>query len=428
MDNAHQNAINQLEEIAQILKPRYRDQSDQFDQIITQLKQPQKLTETKLKIKMDNGETKSFKAYRAQHNNARGPYKGGLRFHPQVTAAEVKALATWMTWKTAVTGIPFGGAKGGVVVDPRQLSQTELERLSRAYVRAMVDILGPWQDVPAPDVNTSPQIMAWMVDEFEQLINKKGLVQENPLAAFTGKPLALGGSKARKEATGLAGTFVLDRLFEKMDKDNKQEVTIAVQGFGNVGYWFAYHAQQKGYQVVAVSDSSGAVFQSEGLSPEEVLATKQEQGSVTAYQGENLSNQELLKLKVDVLVPAALENVITSQNANQIKANYIIEMANGPITPEADQILTKNEITIIPDILANAGGVTTSYFEWVQNLQGYSWTRQEVISKLKPLMEKAFEQMWQIKTDHKLNGRMATYLFAVKRVIDTMILRGQNQA
>lgn len=383
---------------------------------------------------MDNGQKKKFKAYRSQHNAARGPYKGGIRFHQDVNESEVKALSTWMTWKCAVTGIPYGGGKGGVVVDPRQLSQAELERLSRAYARFLANDIGPWVDVPAPDVNTTGQIMAWMVDEYEKVKKAQGSLQENPLATFTGKPLGLGGSQGRDEATGLGGVFVLEKLAEKKGWTRKQDITVAVQGFGNVGYWFAKHADALGYKVVAVSDSRGGIYLESGLDPEKTLECKRQTGSLakcfcneqscSVKAGKTITNQELLELEVDVLVPAALENVIDASNAARIKAKNIIEMANGPVTPEADEILRQHGVLLIPDVLANAGGVTTSYFEWVQNLSGYYWSHEEVLSKLRPLMESAFEDMWQMIELHKVDGRMAAYLNAVKKVVDAMMLRG----
>lgn len=433
MSNPHHNAVQQLESVAQLLRSQYKD-SKRFDNAIEILKEPDQVLETDLKVKMDDDSLQQFTAYRVQHNAARGPYKGGIRFHPGVTLDEIKALSTWMTWKCAVTGIPYGGAKGGVIVDPKKLSDKELERLSRAYADFLVDDIGPWIDIPAPDVNTNPQIMAWMVDQYQQAKLKQGNVAENPLATFTGKPLGLGGSAGRKEATGLAGVYILEKLSRVLGNKRRQDVTIAVQGFGNVGYWFAKHADNLGYKVIAVSDSKGGVYIENGLDPEATLKCKQKQGSVnkcmcldgecTPSLGKPISNQELLELEVDVLVPAALENVITKDNAAKIKAQAIIEMANGPTTPEADKILYHKKIVLVPDILANAGGVTVSYFEWVQNLHGYSWGKERVLKRLRPLMEEAFDSMWAMQRDHKVDGRMATYMTAVKRVIDTMMLRG----
>lgn len=436
----HKNAQQQLSAVAKLLRTNYTN-TEAFDQAIKALLEPDRVLETKLEITLDSGKKQQFQAYRSQHNNARGPYKGGIRFHQGVTLSEVKALSTWMTWKCAVTGTPYGGGKGGIVVDPRTLSQNELERLSRAYARFIADSIGAWVDVPAPDVNTNGQIMAWMVDEYQKIQAEKYPVrvgaQTNPLATFTGKPLELGGSEGREEATGLAGVFVLEKLVEKLGFTRKQDVTVAIQGFGNVGYWFAYHADRLGYKVVAVSDSKGGVYVESGLDPAQTLQCKRDQGSVgicrcthdscSTLHGKAITNQELLELPVTVLVPAALENVITADNADKIQATAVLEMANGPVTPEADQILAQRKIILVPDVLANAGGVTTSYFEWVQNLQGYAWTKEEVISKLKPLMEQSFAAMWEQKERHGVDGRTATYLSAVKRVIDAMLLRGTQK-
>lgn len=442
MLNPYENAMKQLEQVAELLGDQYSDRAA-FDAAIAQLKTSDKVLKTKLTVKMDDGSTKRFPAYRIQHNKARGPYKGGIRFHPGVTEDEVKALSTWMTWKCAVTGIPYGGAKGGVAVDPQQLSQAELERLSRAYARWVAADIGPWTDVPAPDVNTNGQIMAWMVDEWEQVQRERltavGLpLQINPLATFTGKPIILGGSEGREEATGYGGVLVLEQLTEQLDMTRKQDVTIAVQGFGNVGYWFAYHADRLGYKVVAVSDSKGAIYVEKGLDPAKTLDCKRatgklgeclctNDGSCDMSHGRRLTNEELLELEVDILVPAALENVIHQDNAARIKAKAIIEMANGPITPEADKILAEHGVILVPDVLANAGGVTTSYFEWVQNLHGYTWSHQDVLDKLKPLMDTAFGEMWEMREKTGQPGRMATYMTAVKRVVDAMLLRGNQR-
>lgn len=433
MSSPHDHAIAQLEEVAELLKPEY-DDSERFNAAIDKLKEPEKVLESHLTIVMDDGRSETFQAFRSQHNRARGPYKGGIRYHQDVSLAEVKALSTWMTWKCAVTGIPYGGAKGGIVVDPKKLSLSELQRLSRAYARFLAPYIGPWIDVPAPDVNTTGQIMAWMVDEYQQILlgdTGENHLQENPLAAFTGKPVGLGGSQGREEATGLGGVYILEKLAEKFGFEKKKNVKIAIQGFGNVGYWFACHAFDRGYTIVAISDSRGGVFLPSGIDPRDFMEGKKRTGSLQSYLQEkqfadtrNISNEELLELEVDILIPAALENVIHDKNAPKIRAKAILEMANGPTTPEADRILEEKNILLLPDVLCNAGGVTVSYFEWVQNLQGYSWTHEEVISKLKPLMENAFEQMWFQKEKSQVSGRMATYINAVKQVVDAMILRG----
>jgi len=434
MSNPHQNAIKQLEKVSKLLRDSYQDK-DRFDDAIKKLKTPQNFFETELEVKMDNGTVRKFTAFRSQHDNARGPYKGGIRFHQDVSAEEVKALSTWMTWKCAVTGIPYGGGKGGIIVNPKELSENELQKLSRAYAKFLSDKIGPWVDIPAPDVNTNGQIMAWMVDELEKSVSLERRASENISATFTGKPIMLGGSQGRDEATGLGGVFILEKLAEKLGHDRKRDVTIAIQGFGNVGYWFAYHADQLGYKVVAVSGSKGGIYVEDGLDPAKTLECKNREGGLDnclcvdgechINNGKKITNEELLELDVDILVPSALENVINKDNAHKIKAKAIIEMANGPITPEADEILAENKVLVIPDVLANAGGVTVSYFEWAQNLQGYYWDRDEVVAKLKPLMDSAFEAMWEMLKKHKTTGRMATYMNAVKSVIDAMMLRGR---
>ncbi len=374
---------------------------------LAKLKTPDRVVKATLKVKMDNGRIKEFKAFRSEHNNAVGPYKGGIRFHINVSESEVKALSTWMTWKCSTVGIPYGGGKGGIIVDPKTLSRGELERLSRAYMKAFYKYFGAWKDVPAPDVNTSGTEMSWMLDEYEKLVGhmEPGMI--------TGKPIELGGSQGRTEATGLGGFYILEQL-AKVKKFDKKKTTIAVQGVGNVGYYFAYFARKAGYKVVALSNSKGGVYDTKGLNPDKFADYKQ-----------NISNEDLLELPVDVLVPAALENQITDKNAAKIKAKYIIEMANGPVTPEADEILFERGVVSLPDVLCNAGGVTVSYFEWAQNNMGYYWTKEEVWAKLKVLMDKAFADTWQIYTTKKVNPRMAAYILAVDRVVKAMKLRGR---
>ncbi len=425
--SAFAQATTQLEGVTtKLLQLFAESERSRVTKALAILAKPDRVIEGELEIVLDSGKKQKFKAFRSQHNCARGPYKGGIRFHQDVSKDEVMALSMWMTWKCAVTGIPYGGAKGGLVVDPKQLSQAELQRLSRAYVGLIGESIGPWTDVPAPDVNTTGQIMAWMVDEWELLARKKGgVISVNPLATFTGKPLLLGGSQGRDEATGLGGVYVLSALQSQLGFAKTDEVSIAVQGFGNVGYWFAVHATRLGYKVVAVSDSKGGIYDPNGLDPDKVLTEKKLKGSLSATNiGKKISNAELLLLPVDVLVPAALEGVIDEDVAKKIKAKLVIEMANGPTTVQGDRVLFERGIELIPDILANAGGVTTSYFEWVQNLSGQTWSKQEVLSKLKPLMEQAASLMWGVKQKSKTDGRTAVYLTAVKRVIDAMMLRG----
>lgn len=417
-NNPYQNAVQQLEQAAALLKPQYKD-AKTFDRIIGLLKVPQHLHQTELEIVMDDGSKKKFPAYRSQHNDARGPYKGGIRYHRNVNEDEVKALSMWMTWKCATTGIPYGGAKGGIIVEPSLLSLNELQRLSRAYAKFLTPHIGIWRDVPAPDVNTNGQMMAWMLDEYESAVG------HHEPGVFTGKPLEIGGSLGREEATGQGGVYVLEQLATKL-KMKPSSTRVVVQGIGNVGYWFAVLAAELGFKVVALSDSKGAIVSVKELDPQKVLEYKRKNGAIAGYPGtRSISNEELLQLDVDVLVPAALENVIHAENAALIKAKAIIEMANGPVTPEADEILWKKGILSVPDVLSNAGGVTVSYFEWVQNLHGYSWSKSEVFAKLKPLMTQAFDQMWAMYLDKKVSLRMATYVGAVKRVVDAMVVRGK---
>lgn len=403
-----QNAITQLNQAASILnlEPKW----------LERLSKPERVLVQELSIKMDNSETKNFKAYRVQYNSARGPYKGGIRFHPQVDMDEVKALAFWMSIKCAVVDIPYGGAKGGISVDPRELSQTELERLSRAYIRAFKDFIGPKKDIPAPDVNTNPQIMAWMVDEYSKLIGKK------ELAVITGKPLEIGGSLGRTEATGRGGFYILEQVKEKLNLKPEQ-TKIAVQGIGNVGYYFAKIAQNAGCKVIAISDSKGGLLNQAGLNIEEVYQAKQKQGSLQDYAQNSegchiISNQELLELGCDILAPAALENQITKNNAEKIKAKAIIELANGPVSFEADEILENKNIIVVPDVLANAGGVTVSYFEWLQNLKNESWREEQVNERLKKIINKAFIDIWQMKKDKKISLRIAAFVLAVERIVE----------
>lgn len=378
-----------------------------------ELQYPKKLIKGDIKIKLDSGKKAIYPAYRCQYNNARGPFKGGIRFHPQVSEAEVKALAFWMTFKCAVADIPFGGSKGGVVIDPKELSLAELERLSRAYITFIAKDIGAKKDVPAPDVNTNAQIMGWMLDEYEKIVGRK-----EP-AVLTGKPLNLGGSEGREEATGLGGFYALLELMRK-ERVKPEKTTVVVQGFGNVGYWFAYFAAKKGFRIVALTDSKGGVLSEKGLSIERIKEWKKKTGSVMGYPRTKLiTNDQLLTTKCDVLVLAALENVVTKGNARKINAEYIIEMANGPLTPEADEILLKKRIMSVPDILANSGGVTVSYFEWIQNLSGEKWSKQGVYKKLEKKMVQAFADVWrryQQLGPKKVTMRTAAYVVALERL------------
>lgn len=458
----HKMAIQQLQAAAALVRTSLtsKDEQARFDAAVQQLKTPQNLIADTVSITKDDGSKLTVPVFRSQHNNARGPFKGGVRYHPEVSESEVKALSTWMTWKCAVVDIPYGGGKGGIPIDPRELSQGELERLTREYVQAIAPAIGPWQDIPAPDVNTNGQIMAWAVDEYQHYLEsqskKIGIpVAVNPIATFTGKPLTLGGSQGREEATGLGGVLVMHQILDQLlENSNTDSVSVAIQGFGNVGYWFAHHAHRLGYTVVAVSDSKMGIYDPKGFNPDKILQHKQKTGSLAGAVGNSgkvkkVSNEDILALDVAVLVPAALGDVITKENAQAVQAKVIIEMANGPITPDAEQILTAQGVQIVPDILANAGGVATSYFEWVQNVYGYSWTHQEVIEKLTILMKNATQSFWDSwvalqknveKRVEKNAGksakksiasntlptlRQAAYAVALKRVYEAMKVRGR---
>ncbi len=360
---------------------------------------------------------KKYPAYRVQHNNSRGPYKGGIRYHPDVDLDEVQSLAFWMSLKTAVADVPMGGGKGGITVNPKELSLEELQELSRQWVRAFYKHIGPTKDIPAPDVYTTPQIMAWMMDEYEKLIG------ESAPGVITGKPLAVGGSLVRDIATALGGVYVLEEAVKKVDIADK---TIAIQGFGNAGMNAAKLLVEQGYKIVAVSDSKGGIYNPAGLDIDLVIKVKSETKSVVNYSdAEKVSNEDILTLDVSVLVPSALENVITIENATKIKAKIILELANGPTTPEADEILHKAGILVLPDILANAGGVTVSYFEWIQNNTGLYWKAEEVREKLKEKMVVAFEGIWTEYSGKEYDFRTATYILAIKKILEAEKFRGR---
>ena len=372
-----------------------------------------------LPVRMDDGNVKVFHGFRVQYNDSRGPTKGGIRYHPDETIDTVRALAAWMTWKTAVVDIPLGGAKGGVICNPKELSQGELERLSRAYIRQVGRIIGLEKDVPAPDVYTTPQIMAWMADEYAFL---KGY---NEFGVITGKPLELGGSQGRGDATARGGIFTVREAAKVLDLE-LEGATAAVQGYGNAGS-FAHILGQEilGLKVVAVSDSKGGILDWNGLDPEAVIAHKKATGSVINYPGaESITNEELLELEVEVLFPSALENVITGENAGRIKAKISAELANGPTTPEADKILYDNGVYVIPDFLCNAGGVTVSYFEMCQNAYDYYWDVETVHQRLDHKMTSAFHAVHEMAQEYGVNNRVAAYLVSIQRVAKAMKLRG----
>ncbi len=383
------------------------------------LREPMRVLEVSIPVKMDDGSVKVFKGFRVQYNDARGPTKGGIRFHPQETLDAVKALAAWMTWKTSVVDIPYGGAKGGVICDPTKMSQGELERLSRGYIRAIGRFIGPDRDIPAPDVFTNPQIMAWMMDEYEKIVG------HNAPGVITGKPLAIGGSLGRIDSTARGGMYLL-REATKMLKIDPKKARIAIQGHGNVGqYAHKLAIEMLGAKVVAVSDVYGGIYSEEGLNFAEVQAFKEKTGSVANFPGaKKISNKELLELDVDILIPAAIENQITGSNANNIKAKIVLELANGPTTPEADEILHKKGIFLIPDILGNSGGVIVSYFEWVQNITGYYWSEEEVNQKLDQKMTKAFKDVIETMKKYNVDPRTAAYIIAVDRVANAVKVRG----
>ena len=383
------------------------------------LKNPQRALEVSFPVKLDNGTVKTFTGYRSQHNNAVGPYKGGVRFHPNVNFDEVKALSIWMTIKCCVAGIPYGGGKGGITLDPRDYSEAELERISRAYAEAISPLIGEKIDIPAPDVNTNGKIMSWMVDAYENVVKKSAP------GVFTGKPVEFGGSLARTEATGYGVNFAAVQALEKLGKDVKG-ATYAIQGFGNVGYHTGYYAHQSGAKVVAVSTVDVAIYNENGLDMEALFKEFQEKGFITneAGYGKEISNAELLALDVDVLAPCALENQLTSENAGKVCAKIVVEGANGPTTPEADAILRQNGVLVVPDILANCGGVVVSYFEWVQNLQGYYWEFDEVQEKETVVLRRAFRDIWNLAQEYDVDLRTASYMMSIRRVEKAMKLRG----
>ena len=383
---------------------------------------PERVIQVKIPVRMDDGSLKVFIGWRSQHNSALGPYKGGVRYHPNVTLNEVIALSMWMTWKNALAGLPYGGGKGGVRVNPKKLSRGELERLSRGYIEAIIDYIGEDLDIPAPDVYTGPEEMAWFFDEYSRISRR--IV----FGSVTGKPLELGGLESRVIATGY-GVAIIAREAAKKLLGGIEGKTVAVQGFGNVGYHAALYLSEMGAKVVAVSDSKGGIYSPGGLDPREVKKVKDSTGSVINYKGAHrISNEELLTLNVDILVPAAIENVITSTNARDVRARIVVEGANGPVTPEADKILLEMGVVVVPDILANSGGVIMSHIEWVNNRMG-GWIREdEAVKRLEERMIDSFEAVWRFwerKLDSSKHSlRLAAYAIAVDRVVRAMKLRG----
>ena len=415
-------------------------------EVIDRLVQPDSIHEFTLQVKMDNGKKRLFSAFRIQHNNNLGPYKGGIRFHQNVSRDEVQALATLMTIKCAVAGLPYGGGKGGIIFNPKEYSERELERISKAFAKAISPIIGPEVDVPAPDVNTNGQIMKWMTDEFinqNLKLKLKSKYSKTQLrATFTGKIIKEGGTLGRTEATGRGGVAITESLLTKLKKDPKQ-IKVAVQGFGNVGFYYAKIASERGFNIVAVSDSKGGVtslnqLKSAETSPalggsvitldiEKIMSCKKEKGEVAGCycvggvcdikQGKKITNEELLELHVDILVPAALENVINKENMHKIQAKIIIEMANGPVSEEAYDYLTKKGVFIVPDVLANSGGVAVSYLEWYQNMKGQTWSEEKVNKKLYTMMRDAFEEIWRTYQKRKTSLKQAAFETAIGRII-----------
>ncbi|MEK4752615.1 Glu/Leu/Phe/Val dehydrogenase [Priestia sp. FSL R5-0597] len=381
------------------------------------LKEPLRLMTVRIPVRMDTGEVKVFTGYRAQHNDAVGPTKGGIRFHPDVTEDEVKALSLWMSIKGGITNLPYGGGKGGIKCDPRKMSFGELERLSRGYVRAISQIVGPTKDIPAPDVYTNSQIMAWMMDEYSRLreFDSPGFI--------TGKPMALGGSQGRESSTGLGVTMVTKQA-AKLKNISIEGASVIIQGFGNAGSFLAKFLHDAGAKIVGVSDALGALYDPNGLDVHYLLDNRDSFGSVTHLFTNRLTNGELLLKECDILIPAAIENQITEENAADIKAKIVVEAANGPTTAKATQILTKKNVLLVPDVLASAGGVVVSYFEWVQNNQGYYWSEQEVKEKLEVILTEAFKNVYQTSIENRVDMRLAAYIVGLKRLSSAVEWRG----
>jgi glutamate dehydrogenase (NAD(P)+) len=409
--NPFEVALKQLDEAAKLIK---------LDKGLHQvLASPKRVLTVSLPVKMDNGEIRVFTGYRSQHNDARGPYKGGIRYHPQVSIDEVKALSMWMTWKCAVADIPYGGGKGGIICNPKEMSDGELERMTRRYAYAIADIIGPHTDIPAPDVYTGGKEMAWIMDTYSAL--KGNFVQPE---VITGKPIAIGGSLGRNEATGRGLAFTVREAAKKL-KINMKAATVAVQGFGNAGQFASQLVEEQGAKVIAASDSKGGVYNKGGMDVVALRKHKDKTGSVVGFSGaKSISNEELLETDCTILIPAALENQITGKNASRVKAKLVAEAANGPTTPEADDVLFKNKILVIPDILANGGGVTVSYFEWLQNLRREYWTEAEVNERLDKNITKSFLDTYETSEKYSVNMRKASTVLAVNRVVEAVKLRG----
>ncbi len=418
-----QNTLAQIRKAANLMKL-----DDDVHEILTH---PDRIIEVAIPVHMDNGTLKIFTGFRVQHNNARGPYKGGIRFAPDVDMEEVKALATWMTLKCAVAGIPLGGGKGGIIVDPKQLSENELERLTRGFTRAIAPFIGPLKDVPAPDMYTNPKIMGWMADEYSKLQG------ENQFGVVTGKPLSIGGSAGRETATAQGGIYIIEEIARERNM-TPANTTVVVQGFGNAGYFVAQILDGMGYKIVGVSDSKGGLFCEGGIRPSQAHTCKIEKdGGVgqcevaakdyEAKKGDackRVTNEELLQLPCDILILSAKENQVTEENAAKVQAKLIVELANGPVTPEADEVLESRGIDVIPDVLANSGGVTVSYFEMVQNGMNLYWTEEEVFARLKQIMISAYKRLNELRSAHHSTYRMAAFISAILRIKEAVRARG----
>jgi len=405
----------------EIAQHQLREVADTFgidDSLVNVLQECKKAVEVSIPTSRDDGSVTAFTGYRVTHNVARGPSKGGIRFHPDVTLDEVKALAMWMTWKCALMALPFGGAKGGVICNPKEMSRGELERMTRRYTSEIINEIGPEKDIPAPDVGTDAATMAWIFDTFS--MNKGHSV----LGVVTGKPLTIGGSLGRREATARGSVFCLEAALAKSGRA-PAGLRIAVQGFGNVGSYFAKLVAERGATVVAISDSTGGLFNARGVDVAAAFSHKQDGGSISELRGgDAITNEELVTLDCDVFAPCALEQVVTGANADRVQASIIVEGANGPVTPAADDILEANGVLILPDVLANAGGVVVSYFEWVQGLQEYFWKEDEVNERLNEIVTRAFEETWATREERRTSMRMAAYGLAVQRVAEATVTRG----
>jgi glutamate dehydrogenase/leucine dehydrogenase len=409
--NPFEVALKQLEEASKILNLEKG--------MLEILSNPKRILTVSIPTRMDDGRIKVFTGFRSQHNDARGPHKGGIRYHPDVTLDEVKALSMWMTWKCAIANIPYGGGKGGIICNPKQMSENELERMTRRFAYLIADIIGPYKDIPAPDVYTGGKEMAWIMDTYSAL--KGNYVQPE---VITGKPLAIGGSLGRTEATGRGLAYTVREAAKKRNMDMKQ-ATFVVQGFGNAGQFSSKLVEEQGAKMIAASDSQGAIINTNGISVDELMKFKIETGSIVGFgDAKSITNDELLETECTILIPAALENQITKNNVDKIKTQIIAEAANGPTTPEADDILYKKNILVIPDVLANGGGVTVSYFEWLQNLRREYWTEEEVNNRLDMNITKSFFDVYDTHEKYKVDMRKAATLLAVQRVVEAINIRG----